>query len=511
MRAGQRADFFISRRGSVAAIAREVEQVLAERGYKVIVQDYDIPLTANFVEAMHEAIKNSRDLIVLFTSDYEASPYTRKEFTSFEADRAQSAEERRIVVLRCEEVPLRGLLAPNVYQDLVDVSDPEERRRRIISAAEGQSQAVRPPPRPFVGVPPRIDNFVGRGAELDRLDAILLGGQSPAAVTPATVGRAALRGMGGTGKTSLAVEYAHRYRDLYAGVWWCPAENRDTLLAALVHLGVELGVTASDDQNREPAAKEALRRLAQQRATWLMIYDNVSGPDEITDLIPMSGARLLITSRFSDWRGWAEEVTVDVLPLADAIEYLQNRSGHRDEEGANVLAEAVGRLPLALDHAAAYCRRTQLRFLDYADKVARLIATLPRGVAYPRSVMTTFNLAIEEAAKQCADAAILIAYLAHCPRYRIEMSLVRGAVADETLLMEAVMALVEVSLVKHNPMPDGTPALTVHPLVWTVAQLRAEADGTGPIAWDRLLGHLAVLFPELFRLPQLQTPGLIRE
>jgi hypothetical protein len=223
MRAGERADFFLSRRGSVASIAREVEQVLAEHGYKVTVQDYDIPLTANFVEAMHEAIKNSRDLVVLFTLDYEASPYTRKEFSSFEADRAQSAEERRIVILRCEDVPLRGLLAPNVYQDLVGVDDPEERRRRIIAAAEGQSQVLRPPPRPFVGVPPRIANFVGRHAELDRLDAILLGGQRPAAVTPATVGRAALRGMAGTGKTSLAVEYAYRYRDLYAGVWWCPA------------------------------------------------------------------------------------------------------------------------------------------------------------------------------------------------------------------------------------------------------------------------------------------------
>ena len=73
-----------------------------------MVQDYDIPFTANFVEAMHEAIKNARDLVVLYTGDYEASPHTRKEFTSFEADRAQSAEERRVVILRCEDVPLRG-------------------------------------------------------------------------------------------------------------------------------------------------------------------------------------------------------------------------------------------------------------------------------------------------------------------------------------------------------------------------------------------------------------------
>ena len=88
--AGDEFDFFLSRRGSVAAVAQEVENVLTEKGYKVFVQDYDIPLGASFIEAMHEAIKNSRDLVILFTSDYEASPYTRKEFTSFEAERHQA-------------------------------------------------------------------------------------------------------------------------------------------------------------------------------------------------------------------------------------------------------------------------------------------------------------------------------------------------------------------------------------------------------------------------------------
>ena len=178
----RKSDFFLSRRGSVASLAREVEGILSEKGYKVFTQDYDIPITANFIEAMHEAIKNARDLVVLFTRDYEASPYTRKEFASFEADRAQSAEERRVVILRCEDVPLRGLFAPSVYQDLVGVDDTEERKRRIIAAAEGHSQALKPPPKPFIGAPPRIASFTGRADALDRLDAILIGGR-PAAVT----------------------------------------------------------------------------------------------------------------------------------------------------------------------------------------------------------------------------------------------------------------------------------------------------------------------------------------
>jgi hypothetical protein len=171
---GERYDFFLSRRGSVAAIAQEVTDVLTEKGYKVLVQDYDIPLGASFVDAMHEAVINSRDLIILFTEDYLRSSYTRKEFTSFEADRWKTGEERHIIVLRCEDVPLRGLLADNVYQDLVGIEELEERKGRIIAAAKRQSQAAAPPPRPFVGVPPRIASFTGRSDELDRLDAVLM-------------------------------------------------------------------------------------------------------------------------------------------------------------------------------------------------------------------------------------------------------------------------------------------------------------------------------------------------
>jgi hypothetical protein len=261
-------DFFLSRRGSVAAVAREVADVLTEKGFKVFIQDYDIALGASFIEAMHEAIKNARDLIVLFTRDYEESPYTRREFMSFEAER-QHGDDRHIVVLRCEDVPLRGLLADCVYQDLVGVTDPAERRRRIIAAAERRSSAQRPQRRrgrTFVGVPPRIVGFTGRADELHRLDAILTR-DKPAAVTQ--VGRAAVQGMSGVGKTSLAVEYALRFRNLYDGVWWCPAETRTGLMTSLATLASELGVAPPEEPDIEKAAKATLRRLAEQQEIWL--------------------------------------------------------------------------------------------------------------------------------------------------------------------------------------------------------------------------------------------------
>jgi hypothetical protein len=136
-------------------------------------------------------------------------------------------------------------------------------------------------------VPPRIASFTGRADELDRLDAILIR-EKPAAVTQASVGRAAVQGMGGVGKTSMAIEYAHRFRGLYAGVCWCPAETRTGLLSALATLAVILGAATADEADVEKAAKAALRRLAEQRATWLLVYDNV--PSQLSGMTRAFGA-----------------------------------------------------------------------------------------------------------------------------------------------------------------------------------------------------------------------------
>jgi TIR domain/NB-ARC domain len=512
----ERFDFFLSRRGSVAAVAQEVADVLAAAGYKVFVQDYDIPFGASFVEAMHDGIKNARGLIILFSGDYERSPYTRKEFTSFEAQRLQDERERHLVVLRCEDAPLRGLLADVVYQDLVGVADPEERKRHILAAAERRSSAERPQRRSgrtFVGVPPRIASFTGRTEALDRLDAILTQ-KGPAAVTQ--VGRAAVQGMGGVGKTTLAVEYANRFRNLYDGVWWCQAETRAALLTSLAALAIELEFvspegtfvdhldiqTGKDGKEAlathlEKLAQGALRRLAEQGDIWLLVYDNVPSPEEIHGLLPAAGARVLITSRFSDWRERAEEVSLDVLPIAEAIAFLDRRAGRSDQAGARTLAEALGRLPLALDHAAAYCRRTLTSFATYAEKVDKFIAVAPRELTYPRSVAATFELAIDQAVAQCLEAEHLMAYLCYCSGDGIPMNLVKGGIIDDDARSQAIAALSEVSLIGHIDLKDGSFALKVHRLVQSVAWKRALATGTAQNAWERFLERLATLYPEL--------------
>jgi hypothetical protein len=265
---------------------------------------------------------------------------------------------------------------------------------------------------------------------------------------------------------------------------------RTGLLTSLAGLAVSLRASSAEEADVEKAAKAALSRLAEQRATWLLVYDNVTRPEGIADLLPSAGARLLITSRFSDWNAWADEVTLDVLPLEEAVSLLQERTGRSDAIGALTLAEALGHLPLALDHAAAYCRRTQMSFAEYADKAERLITTTPRGVGYPRSIAATFDLAIDQAVAQCPMAEAVMAYLAQCAPERIPMMLIRGSM-DDTETLNALSALTEVSLAKHDPFDDGAPALTVHRLVHRLARARAVAKGLVQSTSECIIERLA--------------------
>ena len=107
-------------------------------------------------------------------------------------------------------------------------------------------------------------------------------------------------------------------------------------------LGAALEVVPRTEADIDKAAQAALRHLSEQRSTWLLVYDNVTAPDSIADLLPSTGARVLITSRFSDWAGCAEEVNLDVLAPEEAVYFLQKRAVRTDETGATILAEALG-------------------------------------------------------------------------------------------------------------------------------------------------------------------------
>jgi tetratricopeptide (TPR) repeat protein len=365
--------------------------------------------------------------------------------------------------------------------------------------ATAATKHVRAPPslanddRPFVGVPPRIVGFTGRTRELDELEALLTQGSPAAIVQP--VSRAALMGLGGIGKTSLASEYAYRSQEFYAGVWWCSAETRSGLIGSLAELARVLDVASTANADLERAARAAIDALGSQSSIWLLIYDNAQSPDSVAEFFPSRGAHVLITSRFSDWNRWANEIELDVLSIEEAIALLQFRARRVDEAGARSLAAALGRLPLAIDHAGATCRRAEMPFTVYAEKLASLLHVAPKGTAYPRSVGATFELALTEVTSECPGVEALVTYLSHCGPERIPGTLIAGLLGDEATERAALTALVEVSLVKPDIFEDGTAAFTLHRLVQAVGRERSSSAARTH-AIGQLVAQLVATFPD---------------
>ncbi len=484
-RAGPDRDFFISRRGATAAIAQEVADVLTEGGHTVLVQDYDILPGANFVAVMHDALKRCRHFIALLTRDYDVSPFTKAEWTNFYAVASQSEGERRLILLRVEDCNPEGILAAHVFTDLVGIDDPAERKRIILDAAEGRRGKTAPRSRIFEHVPARDTNFTGRDQALARLHDML---KEPSSQTV----QVAIHTLGGTGKTALAGEYAHRHGGAYGGVWWARAEGRTLLIASLAELAGRLDPKLADEPDQEKAARAGLQRLARSSVPYLLVYDNVDEPGTLRDLVPASGARILITTRWADWSGRAVELKLDLFDGAAAAQFLQKRAGRNDDAGAAKLAAALGCLPLALDHAGAYCRLTGTSFEAYREKIDIRIVRAPTGAAYPASVAATFGLAIEQVVAMHPQAETLLGCFAFLAPERIPFDLAASAVADEEARADALMALAGASLVEHD-FSEGVPTVTVHRLVQAAMRARlAERQG---VHLERATQSLAEAFP----------------
>ena len=180
-------------------------------------------------------------------------------------------------MLRCDAADPRGLLSGVVYGDLHGVTDPAERRRIVLAVARGEAPR-RAPPRIFGGSMP-LENrlFTGRDDLLAAMHAALSAEES-GGVRTAALTQAAVHGLGGVGKTSLARAYVARHGGDYAGVWWITAADRPDTLAGLAALAHALDPRLPPETPPEQAARAALDQLATRQTPFLLIYDNAPNP-----------------------------------------------------------------------------------------------------------------------------------------------------------------------------------------------------------------------------------------
>ena len=484
-------DYFISRRGTAAVLAKEAADVLAAAGYKVRVQDYDFAASGQFVRDIDDALKQCRHLLILHTADYHDSFWTRSEFHNFLAAVAVSDGRRRIGVLRCDSGVPGGLLHSATFGDLFGEDDPAKRRDIILAVAEGRAPASRPVPRLFGGAMP-LENrlFTGRGALLADMHAALSVVDGTAALT-----QAAVHGLGGVGKTSLAREYVARHGDGFDSVWWIIAADRLGTMAGLAELARAMDPRLPPDTPTEQAAIGALREIEKRRGRFLLVYDNAPGPEALTGLLPARGACVLVTSRNPDWDSHAAALPVAEMPLDEAVALLQRRAGREDAAGAERLARELGCLPLALDQAAAYAKATRCSFDGYTRRVEALIRRPNRNPDYPVSVAATFELAIEHAG--AAAEAVLGQFAWFAPE-RIPLMLLDNAMPEEER-EAALAALTAVSLVTAGPEGDVVATVSVHRLVQAVVRGRLTARCEDAVGRDAALGRLVAAFPYGYR------------
>ena len=202
---------------------------------------------------------------------------------------------------------------------------------------------------------PRPVFLAGREELLAGLDARLGGGDGAG---PRVV---ALCGLGGAGKTSVAVEYAYRRLGEVGVVWQFGAEDPAVLAAGFGELAAQLGAAEGGD----PVAW-VHGVLAASPAPWLLLFDNAPDRASVARFVPPAGpGRVLVTSRNPNWPGQALEVPV--LDPQVAGEFLVSRTGDADRRAALELAGVLGGLPLALEQAAAYVQASGESVAGYAS------------------------------------------------------------------------------------------------------------------------------------------------
>jgi WD40 repeat protein len=215
---------------------------------------------------------------------------------------------------------------------------------------------------PFIVPFPRNGDFVGRDDDLTRLHTTLSG----ASTGPVGIRPAGLTGMGGIGKTQLAVEYVYRHRDAYPdGIFWIDAAG--PLAEGFARLATDHRLRwAETERPRDEQIRAAFAELG-RRPQALLVLDNLPDPAAIAvPLLPGSvpedlGCRLLFTTRRHDLGRFAG-VEVTVLPEEPALRLLLRHPArqaaldraHPDHEHARAIARMLGRLPLALELAGAY-------------------------------------------------------------------------------------------------------------------------------------------------------------
>lgn len=214
---------------------------------------------------------------------------------------------------------------------------------------------------------------------------------------------AACAGLGGIGKTQLALQYAYHTNHPYTMRVWFPAENLDHLQQKYIEFAQDLGYTAQEN-SAKPAIK-FVKSWLESHPGWLIIYDNVNNYEEIESLMPDKGGHIIVTTRNQHWPNNFKIIPIDVMNEDDATELIRSITAcgkKNDEESAiKDLANTLGFLPLAISQASAYIQQTKISVSEYLKQYKMHEHELLSDPALPKGtnhlpVAVTWDITLEK-------------------------------------------------------------------------------------------------------------------
>lgn len=340
------------------------------------------------------------------------------------------------------------------------------------------AEALRPveevaAPRNLVNLPVQAELFVGREKDLSDLERAL-DGQSRVVV-------AAVHGLGGIGKSTLAARYAMKKArsGTYNPVWWITADSPASIEAGLAELAAALQPELADVLPSAALTKRAIAWLA-CHSDWLLLLDNVTKPDHVADLMGrISAGKLLVTSRLG--AGWhrlgASVLRLDVLSEKEAVDLLTRIVTHDgtdvDLDGAKELVRELGCLPLAIEQAGAYIHQNRLSPRAYLGLLQRYPAQMFEQVAQggdsARTIARVWRVTLDQLTG-IPLAGDLLRVLAWYGPEAIPHVLLEGF-AEPPQLQQALGALSA-----YNMINNDRSGITVHRLVQAVTRTPDPAD-----------------------------------
>ncbi|HET8843136.1 MAG TPA: helix-turn-helix transcriptional regulator, partial [Ktedonobacteraceae bacterium] len=327
---------------------------------------------------------------------------------------------------------------------------------------------------------------------------------------------AALCGLGGIGKTQIAIEYAYRYKEEYTALFWINAETAECLFSSFITLAEFLNLSEKQEPGQQRIVAAVIRWLS-NHDDWLLIFDNVEDIELLKEFLPpVQQGALLLTSRKQAFDFATSLLRLETLSMEEGLQFFLRRARWEKEElllipeeeaaAREIVAEMDG-LPLALDQAGAYLEVTRCRPSEYLQLLQ--ISPLPlltereSYAEHPLSVTRTFQLAFQQVDAINPEASELLSICAFlAPDGIPEMFFLEGAstlgstfeaMARHPLRFHAALkALLSYSLVQRNP---ATQTITLHRLVRAVlkAELHEEVRQT---LRSRVLITMARLFPD---------------